>query len=76
MSLPKLSESESVEVRKLDLPILSEIFGRIPYGRVILAMYDPDSQYSSLMINIAAEHLKTGGDLLYLPSSRPTVEIR
>ena len=39
-------------------------------------MYDPDSQYSSLMINIAAEHLKTGGDLLYLPSSRPTVEIR
>jgi KaiC/GvpD/RAD55 family RecA-like ATPase len=28
------------------------------------------------MINIAAEHLKTGGDLLYLASSGPTVEIR
>jgi KaiC/GvpD/RAD55 family RecA-like ATPase len=76
MSLPKLSGSESVEVRKLDLPILSEIFGRIPYGRVILALYDPDSQYSSVMINIAAGHLKNGGDLLYLSSSAPTVEIR
>ncbi|HYB67423.1 MAG TPA: hypothetical protein VEC43_03775 [Candidatus Acidoferrales bacterium] len=76
MSLPKLSGSESAEVRKLDLPILSEVFGRIPYGRVILGLYDPDSQYSSLMISIAAEHLKTGGDLLYLASSGPAVEIR
>jgi KaiC/GvpD/RAD55 family RecA-like ATPase len=76
MSLPKLSRSEFAEIKKLDLPILSEIFGRVPYGRVILALYDPDSQYSSLMISIAAEHLKTGGDLLYLASSGPTVEIR
>ena len=55
MSLPQLSGSESVDARKLDLPVLSEIFGGIPYGRVILALYDPDSQYSSFMINIAAD---------------------
>jgi len=63
-------------MRELDLPILSETLGRIPYGRVILAMYDPDSQYSSLMINISAAHLKAGGDLLYIVSSRPTTEVR
>ena len=60
----------------LALPILSDLFGRIPYGRVLLAMFDPESQYSSLMVNIAAEHLKSGGDLLYLVSSKPVHEIR
>lgn len=63
-------------MRELNSPILSEFFGAIPYGRVILAMYDPDSQYGSLMVNIAADHLKSGGDLLYLVSSRPVIEIR
>jgi len=61
---------------ELTLPLLFESFGRIPHGRVILAMYDPDSQYGSLMVNIAAEHLKSGGDLLFLVSSRPVSEIR
>ena len=76
MSLANSSRAERAETKKLDLPILCEIFGPIPYGRVILALYDPDTQYSSLMINIAAGHLKAGGDLLYLSSSAPTVEIR
>jgi archaellum biogenesis ATPase FlaH len=76
MSLANSSRAETAETKKLDLPILCEIFGPIPYGRVILVLYDPDTQYSSLMINIAAGHLKTGGDLLYLSSSAPTVEIR
>jgi KaiC/GvpD/RAD55 family RecA-like ATPase len=76
MSLAHSSQTGAVDTRSLDLPILSEIFGHIPYGRVILALYDADCQYNSLMLNIAAEHLKGGGDLLYLPSSRPTVEIR
>jgi len=61
---------------ELRLPILVDSFGGIPYGRVILAIYDPDSQYGSLMVNVAAEHLRSGGDLLYLVSSRPVSEIR
>ena len=76
MSLASSSRIETVEMRQLNLPILSETLGRIPYGRVILAVYDPDSQYSSLMINISAAHLKTGGDLLYIVSSRPVIEVR
>jgi len=70
------SSTEPLDVRELDLPALSEMFGRVPYGRVILALYDPDSQYSSLMVNVAAGHLKANGDLLYLVSSRPVAEIR
>jgi KaiC/GvpD/RAD55 family RecA-like ATPase len=76
MSLSISPSTQTVENVSLSLPILSEIFGRIPYGRVILAMFDPDSQYNSLLVNIAAGHLKSGGDLLYIVSSRPVVEIR
>jgi KaiC/GvpD/RAD55 family RecA-like ATPase len=60
----------------VDLPVLSEMFGPISRGRVILAMYDADSQYNPLFVNISAEHLRSGGDLLYLVSARPTDEIR
>lgn len=59
----------------VDVSVLSEMFGRISRGRVILAMYDPDSQYTPLFVNISAEHLRSGGDLLYLVSSRPPNEI-
>ena len=45
-------------------------------GRVILALCDPDSQYNPLFVNISAAHLRSGGDLLYLASSRPPKEIR
>ena len=76
MRLSSASGTASVQTASLDLPILSEIFGRVPYGSVILAMYDPDSQYNSLMVNIAAGHLQSGGDLLYLISSKPVSEIR
>jgi len=76
MVLTGSSPSAIVGRRELNLPILSEVLGHIPYGRVLLAMYDPDSQYGSLMVNVAAGHLKSGGDLLYLVSSRPVAEIR
>ena len=65
-----------MEKESLSLPVLSDIFGRIPYGRVMLATYDPDSQYTSLMVNVAAGHLRSGGDLLYLVSSKPVAEVR
>lgn len=76
VSLSIASSTDSVETKSLNLPILSDLLGRIPYGRVILAMYDPDSQYSSLMVNVAVGHLESGGDLLYLVSSKPVAEIR
>ena len=76
MSMSSSLHAKTGETESLDLSILSEIFGRIPYGRVMLALYDPDSQFNALMVNVAASHLKSGRDLLYLSSSRPTVEIR
>ena len=66
----------NVEVSSIAVPVISEMFGRIPHGRVILALYDPDSQYNPLFVNISAEHLRSGGDLLYLASSKPPSEIR
>jgi KaiC/GvpD/RAD55 family RecA-like ATPase len=52
------------------------MFGPLSHGRVIVALYDPDSQYNPLFVNISAEHLRSGGDVLYLASSRPPKEIR
>jgi KaiC/GvpD/RAD55 family RecA-like ATPase len=60
----------------VDVPFLSEIFGPISRGRVIVAFYDADSQFNPLFVNISAEYLRSGGDLLYLASSRPPNEIR
>ena len=60
----------------VSMPLLSEMFGPISRGRVIAALVDPDSQYNPLFVNISAEHLRSGGDLLYIASSRPLNEIR
>ena len=70
------SQASSFQAKNLELPILSEIFGKIPFGRVILGLYDTDSQFSALMVNIAAEQLKANGNLLYLSSFKPTPELR
>jgi KaiC/GvpD/RAD55 family RecA-like ATPase len=69
---PRTKTSETT----VDVPVLSEMFGPISRGRVIVALYDPDSQYNPLFVNISAEHLRSGGDLLYLGSARPPNEIR
>ena len=58
------------------MPVLSEMFGPIPRGRVIAVLYEADSQFNPLFVNISAEYLRSGGDLLYLASSRPPNEIR
>jgi len=60
----------------VDVPVLSEMFGPIPRGRVIAAFYEADSQFNPLFVNISAEYLRSGGDLLYLASLRPPNEIR
>jgi archaellum biogenesis ATPase FlaH len=52
------------------------MFGEIPFGRTILALYDPDAQYNALLTNISAQFLEAGGDLLYMVSSRPTGDVR
>lgn len=62
--------------KSLKVPILSEMFGEIPFGRTILALYDPDAQYNAFLTNISAQLLEAGGDLLYMVSSRPTGEVR
>jgi KaiC/GvpD/RAD55 family RecA-like ATPase len=70
------SQLGNVGVSSVAVPVISEMVGWIPHGRVILAMYDPDSQYNQLFVNISAEHLRSAGDLLYLVSSKPPTEIR
>ena len=75
MSLSNTSRTQTFE-SSVDVPFLSQMFGPISRGRVIAALYDADSQFNPLFVNISAEYLRSGGDLLYLASSRPPNEIR
>lgn len=65
------SETESKRVS-----ILSELLGGIPYGRVILILFDPDAQATALLTNISADYLRAGGDLLYFSDCQPVPELR
>ncbi len=67
---------KNITETNVSMPLLAEMFGPISRGRVIVALVDPDSQFNPLFVNISAEHLRSGGDLLYLASSRPPNEIR
>ena len=67
---------KNITETNVSMPLLSEMFGPISRGRVIVALVDPDSQFNPLFVNLSAEHLRSGGDLLYLASSRPPNEIR
>jgi len=75
LSLSNTSRTQTFE-SSVDVPFLSQMFGPISRGRVIAALYDADSQFNPLFVNISAEYLRSGGDLLYLASSRPPNEIR
>jgi KaiC/GvpD/RAD55 family RecA-like ATPase len=58
------------------IPVFSEILGDIPFGRVVLVLYDADAQATALFVNACAGYLRSGGDLLYFSDSQPVAELR
>ena len=71
-----LEGKDNFQSRTAKVPVLSEILGEVPFGRTILLLYDPDAQTTSLLVNVSAEYLRAGGDLLYFCSCQPVVELR
>jgi KaiC/GvpD/RAD55 family RecA-like ATPase len=69
-------DNNQFETRRIKVPILSELLGEVPFGRAILVLYDPDSQSTDLFVNISAEYLRAGGDVLHFAASEPVRELR
>jgi KaiC/GvpD/RAD55 family RecA-like ATPase len=69
-------ENNQLKAWTAKIPILSELLGEIPFGRAILILYDPDSQSTALFVNVSAEYLRAGGDVLHFAASEPVAELR
>jgi KaiC/GvpD/RAD55 family RecA-like ATPase len=69
-------QNNQSQPRSAKISILSELMGEVPFGRAILVLYDPDSQSTALFVNISAEYLRAGGDVLHFATSEPVAELR
>src|SRR5271157_5635118 len=69
-------QNNQFQRRSAKVPILSELLGEVPFGRATLVLYDPDSQSTALFVNVSAEYLRAGGDVLYFATSEPVAELR
>ena len=73
MSLTVESEG-SVQV---EMPVIGQLLGRpIKAGKVLLFLFDPDSQWPMLVLNMVADLLRKGTDVLYVVTSRRVSDVR
>jgi KaiC/GvpD/RAD55 family RecA-like ATPase len=59
------------------MPLIDSLIrGQLPAGSNLLVEFDPSSQWYNAHVTIAAEWLKTGGEVLYHVSAQPPDRIR
>ncbi len=70
----------SIESRKdiqLDMPVIGPLLRRpIKPGKLLLFLFDPDSAWSILVLNMVAEFLRKGTEVLYIVTSRRVPDVR
>lgn len=62
---------------ELEMPVIGKLL-RYPVraGKVLLFLFDPDSQWPMLVLNMVAELLRKGTDVLYIVTSRRVSDVR
>lgn len=59
------------------MPIIGQLLRRpLKAGKVLLFLFDPDSQWSMLSLNMVAQLLRRGTDVLYVVTSRNPPAVR
>lgn len=59
------------------MPIIGQLLRRpLQAGKLLLFLFDPDSQWSILSLNIVAQLLRKGTDVLYVVTSRKPSDVR
>ena len=69
--------AESSSTVQVDMPIIGQLLRRpLKAGKVLLFLFDPDSQWSMLSLNIVGQLLTKGTDVLYVVTSRKPSDVR
>lgn len=68
---------ESESTVQVELPIIGQLLGRpLKPGKVILFLFDPDSHWPIVTLNMVTELLRKGTDVLYVVTSRKLADVR
>ena len=69
--------SDSKSILKVEFPIIGEMLNHpVQAGQVLLFLFDADSQWPALVLNMVAGLLQRGTEVLYISTSKPLPEIR
>ena len=69
--------AESDSAHRIELPVVEEILHHpIGSGQVLVFMFDADSQWLMLVLNMVAGMLRRGTEVLYIATSKPLPDIR
>ena len=61
----------------VELPVIGQLLRRpVKGGQVIVVLFDADSQWLMLILNMVVEMLRKGTEVLYISTSRPLTDIR
>jgi len=67
-------ESSILEV---ELPVVGQLLGRpVKAGQVLVFLFDADSEWSTLILNMVAEMLRKGTEVLYISTSKQLSIVR
>jgi len=62
---------------QIELPVIGQLLHRpIKAGQVLVFIFDADSQWSTLILNMVAEMLRKGTEVLYISTSRQLSDLR
>jgi len=68
---------ESKNTVHVELPIIGQLLNRpVKAGQVLVFVFDADSQWLMLILNLVAEILQKGTEVLYISTSRQLSDIR
>jgi len=69
--------SESESTVQVELPVIGKLLNRpVKAGQVLVFIFDADSQWLILIMNMVAEMLRKGTEVLYISTSRQLPDIR
>ena len=72
-----LLTAESGSNVQVDLPVVGQLLHRrVKAGQVLVFIFDADSQWLMLVLNMVAEMLQKGTEVLYISTSRQLSDIR
>jgi len=68
---------ESEGTVQVELPVIGQLLKRpVKTGQVLVFFFDADSQWLTLILNMVAEMLRKGTEVLYITTSRQLADIR